>query len=158
MARDLFTSWSEFQAGVDRLLALARQEILIHDHDLARLNLDSRPRREYLKRLLHPRRRERVRIALQDISLVQRNNPHLRHLAANYSEGIIILEVSERLRNLSDTMILVDGCHGIVLFERSQPRSILLIEEPEEIKSYGRRFEQIWLEGGTRLSTTTLGL
>jgi hypothetical protein len=55
-------------------------------------------------------------------------------------------------------MILVDGRHGLVLFERSQPRFKLLVDEAQEIEPYLQRFEQIWLEGGTPFSATALGL
>lgn len=158
MARELLTSWGEFQAAIDRLLAIAEREIQIHDGDLSRLKLDTSQRLEHLKRLLHPQRQDRIRIALQETALVQCSNPRMMRLLTDYSSGMTIQETPEHLHQLRDTLMLVDGRHGLVLFERSQPRSKLLIDEPEEIEPYRRRFSEIWQEGGTPLTATSLGL
>lgn len=158
MARELLTSWDEFQSAVDRLLALAEREIQIYDRDLARLKLDAAPRLEHLKRLLHPRRPDCLRIALQETTLLQSNNPHLIRLLTDHSTGMSVLKTPEQLDHLRDSMILVDGCHGLILFDRNQSRSKLLIDEAQELEPYRQRFEQIWMEGGTPFSATTLGL
>lgn len=158
MARELLTNWGDFQSAIDRLLELAEREILIHDGDLAHLKLDSLPRIEHLIRLLQPRRPDCLRFSLQDTSLLQRNNPRLIRLLTDYSSSIAVLQTPEHLDHQRDSMILVDGRHGLILFERSQPRFKLLIDEAQEIEPYLQRFEQIWLEGGTPFSATTLGL
>lgn len=158
MARELFTSWNDLQLAIDRLLALAEHEILIYDGDLSRLKLDSGPRLEHLRRFLQPRRRDCLRIALQETSLLQRNNPHLMRLLADYSGCMTVLETADQLDHLRDSMILVDGRHGLILFDRNQPRSKLLMDENRELEPYRERFEQIWQEGGTPVSATTLGL
>lgn len=158
MARELLTNWGDFQSAIDRLLELAERDILLYDGDLAHLKLDSPPRIEHLKRLLLPRRPDCLRIALQDTSMLHRTNPRLMRLLADYSGSIAVLRTPEHLAHHRDSMILVDGRHGLVLFERSQPRFKLLIDEALEIEPYLQHFEQIWQEGGTPFSVTTLGL
>lgn len=158
MARELLTNWGDFQVAIDRLLELAEREILVYDGDLAHLKLDSAPRIGHLKRLLQPRRQDCLRLSLQDTTLLQRNNPRLIGLMADYTSGIPVLQTPEHLGHRRDSMILVDGRHGLILFERSQPRSKLLIDEMQEIEPYLQCFEQIWQEGGTPFSATTLGL
>jgi hypothetical protein len=158
MARELLTSWSDFQTGLDRLLAIAEEEILVYDKDLTLVKMEGLPRLEHLKRLLQPQRADRIRIALQDFSMVQRNNPRLMHLLADHSMGMTVVETPGHLGHLRDSLIIADGRHGLVLFDRSQPRSKLLLHEKDEVEPYRRRFEEIWAEGGTRLAATTLGL
>jgi hypothetical protein len=55
-------------------------------------------------------------------------------------------------------MILVDGRHGLIRFDRDQPRSKLLLDDPEAIRPYLQRFDALWHEGGEPVSTVTLGL
>lgn len=158
MARELLTSWGDLQLAVDRLLALAEREILVFDDDLARFKLDDGPRLEHLKRLLQPRRPDCLRIALQKASTLQRSSPRLMRLLADYSGCMTVLETPDHLNHLRDSMLLVDGRHGIVLFDRNQPRSKLLVDETRELEPYLQRFEELWQEGGSPLSATTLGL
>lgn len=158
MARELFTSWSEYRSGIDRLLSLARCEIRIYDRDLAHLPLDSAARLESLKALLHPGRQDTLRIALRDADAIRRDCPRLMRLLANYAHCMTIQQTPDHLAHLHDSMILVDGRHGLIRFEQEQPRSKLLIDESDELLPYLQRFDEIWNEGGIPLSITQLGL
>ena len=64
----------------------------------------------------------------------------------------------DHLAQLRDAMIIVDDTHALVRFDRDQPRGKLLIDEPDEVAPYRRRFDEIWSEGGHPVSLTTLGL
>jgi hypothetical protein len=55
-------------------------------------------------------------------------------------------------------MIIVDGKHGLIRFERDMPRSKLLIDEADELRPYLTRFEEIWTEGGVRITNSVTGL
>lgn len=158
MARELFTSWGEYQSGVDRLLALAEREIRIYDQDMIGLELDSESRLGHLKRLLQSNRPDSIQVALRNFEPLKRDYPRLMQLLADYTHGMTVQQTPEHLGHLRDAMILVDGRHGLIRFDRDHPRSKLLIGETEELLPYQRRFEEIWAEGGTPLSTTTLGL
>lgn len=158
MARELFTSWAEYQSAIDRLLALAEHEIRIYDRDITELKLDAAPRLEYLKRRLQAKRQPCLRIALRDVEPLKRDCPRLMQLLAAYTHGMTIQQTPENLAHLRDAMILIDDRHGLILFDQDQPRSKLLIGESQELLPYQRRFEEIWAEGGTPLSITTLGL
>jgi hypothetical protein len=41
MARELITSWADYQTAIDRLLAIATHHICVYDEDLVMLKLDS---------------------------------------------------------------------------------------------------------------------
>ena len=55
-------------------------------------------------------------------------------------------------------MILVDDEHALIRFDRNQPRGKLLIDEPDEVMPYRRRFAEIWGRGRNAGHPTTLGL
>ena len=79
-------------------------------------------------------------------------------LLRTYHHTMAVHRCSDQLAGLRDTMLLVDGKHGLIRFDREQPRSKLLVDETEELLPYLNRFEEIWSEGGTPVSATTLGL
>ena len=99
-----------------------------------------------------------MRIALRNTAPLQQRQPLLQRLLTTYSHNSAVQQTPEQLSHLRDSMILVDDAHALIRFDRDQPRSKLLIDEPEEVMPYRRRFEEIWAEGGTPVGTTTLGL
>ena len=82
----------------------------------------------------------------------------VKRLLALHSHNSAAQQTPEQLGHLRDSMILVDDAHALIRFDRDQPRCKLLIDEPEEVMPYRRRFEEIWAEGGIPVATTTLGL
>lgn len=158
MARELITTWSDYQAAIDRLLAIASQKICIYDEDLGQLKLESQTRLNELKRVMHGSHREALRIALRNAALFRREHPLLCTLLSTYSHQAMAQQTPEQIAHLRDSMILVDGRHALIRFDRDQARSKLLIDEADELRPYLTRFEEIWAEGGESVSSTTLGL
>lgn len=158
MARELITSWGDFQTAFDRLLAIAERKICIYDEDLGHLRLDSANHLDALKRLLGNTPPGNVRLALRNAEPLRREQPRLITLLADYSHCLAACQTPPHLAHLRDSLILVDDRHGLVRFERDLPRSKLLLDEVEELKPYLARFEEIWNEGGEAVSATTLGL
>lgn len=158
MSRELFTSWPDYQRAIDRILGLARQRICIYDEDLGRLHLESSERIAMLKAVLSTVRADCLRIALRNTMPLQQRHPILQELLTIYSHNSAVQQTPDQLAHLRDSMILVDDAHALIRFDRDQPRCKLLIEEADEVMPYRRRFDEIWTEGGTPYSTTTLGL
>jgi len=158
MTRELISSWGDFQTAFDRLLAIAEHKICIYDEDLGHLRLESSAHLDALKRLLGNTPPGNVRIALRNAEPLRREQPRLLKLIGDYSHCLTACQTPPHLAHLRDSMILVDGRHGLIRFEREMPRSKLLIDEIDELKPYLARFEEIWDEGGETVSTTTLGL
>ena len=158
MARELFTSWGEYQFALDRLLAMAEHEICIYDQDLSILKLDSSSRLEHINRLLQANPRDCIRIALRDAEPFRHEHPRLMKLFAAYAHSMAVQETPEHLGQLRDSMILADGRHGLIRFDRDQPRAKLLVDEIDELAPYRRRFDDIWHEGGTAVGPSTIGL
>ena len=158
MSRELFTSWADYQSAIDHLLSLAAKRIWIYDEDLGMLHLETAERIETLKRPLASTRQDCLRIALRNTAPLQQRQPLVQRLLAMHSHNSAAQQTPEQLNHLRDSMILVDDVHALIRFDRDQARSKLLIDEPEEVMPYRRRFEEIWAEGGIPVATTTLGL
>lgn len=158
MSRELFTSWSDYQIAIDRVLALARKRICIYDEDLLQLHFENPTRIALLKMVLSTERQDCLRIALRNAAPLQQQQPLFRDLLKTFSHNSAVHETPEQLSHLRDAMILVEDAHALIRFDRDQPRCKLLIDEGDEVTPYRRRFEEIWTEGGTPVGSTTLGL
>ncbi len=158
MARELITSWTDYQMAIDRLLAIASHKILIYDEDLSMLKLESAPRREQIKRILLSGQSDVLQIAVRNASLLRQQHPQFQNLLSTYGHLAKAQETPPQLAHLRDSMILVDEKYALIRFERDLPRSKLLIDEPDEVRPYLSRFKEIWAEGGEPVSSTTLGL
>ena len=158
MARELLTTWQDYRGALDRILALAKHQILIYDEDLAQLALESPDRLAVLQRILQSNRQDGVRIALRNADAYLHHHPKLQRLMATYSHVGAVQQTPPQISHLRDAILIVDECNALIRFERDLPRGKLLLEESEEIRPYRRKFEEIWQEHGEFLSPTKLGL
>lgn len=151
-------SWSEQQAALDQLLALAGRTLAIYDRDLVRLKLDDPARIAALTRLLASDPNARLRIAVRDARHVRNHAPRLITLLRQHCHQMMVQETPENLAHLRDSMILADDGHTLVVFDQDQPRCKLILDDPAAIRPYLRRFDDLWQEGGTPVSASVLGL
>lgn len=158
MARELITDWRAYQAAIDRLLGLASHKLYIFDDDLASIRLDSSGRLTGLSRLLKNSQPDSIKIALRNAEPFRRQQTHLIQLFAPYTHIISIQQTAPQIAGLRDSMILVDDQHALIRFDCEQARSKLLINEPDELRLYLKRFEEILKEPGEIIGTTSLGL
>lgn len=158
MSRQLFTSWSEYQAAVDRVLAAATRSICIYDEDLAQLHLESGERTDVLRSFLAAGHPDSLRIAVRNSTPLQQRQPRTMGILSRFGHIAHAKQTPDSLSHLRDGMVIVDGSHAVIRFDRDQPRSKLLEDDPDEVAPYLRRFGEIWDEGGEPVSPTTLGL
>jgi len=158
MARTLITSWSDCRLAVDQLLALAQHEIRVVDQDLGLLGLSSRETLAHLRRFLANKRQPCIRIALRDGAALSARAPLFTELLVTHGHLVSVQQTPEHLAGLRDAMVLIDDRHGLVRFDRDQPRAKLLIEEIDDLQPYVHRFDELWTEGGIPLSPRPLGL
>lgn len=158
MARELITSWGDYQTAIDRLLNIADKQIFIYDEDLGLLKLDATIRLNEIKRVLMAGPNDCIKIAVRDAQPLSRNNPQLLNLLSVYAHKATARQTPPELSHLRDNMILVDGKHGLIRFDREQARSKLLLDAPDELRPYYMRFDEIAQESGQILGSSTLGL
>lgn len=159
MARELITTWSDYQIAINRLLAMPAGRMRVYDEDLQHLNCDSPSRLEAVQSLLRRARQpDALQIAVRNANPLRTLHPRLLRLIAAYAHLAAARETPPQLAHLRDNLLLIDERHALIRFDRDQPRAKLLIDEPEEVGGYLRRFDEIWAEGGQAIGTTTLGL
>ncbi|MBS1139547.1 MAG: hypothetical protein H6R13_1000 [Proteobacteria bacterium] len=158
MARELITSWADYQTAIDRLLAIACHKIRIYDEDLSSLKLEAEPRLVNIKRVLQAGQGDALQIALRNASPIRQQHPTFLKLLSTYGHLAAVQETPPQLAHLRDSMILVDDKYALIRFERDLPRSKFLIDEIDEMRPYLTRFREIWTEGGESVTNTTLGL
>jgi len=158
MARELITSWGEYQTAIDRLLCMACRKICIYDEDLGQLKLDSAQRRPQLQRILQAGLKDSLQIVVRNADPLRNSFPLLIKLLTEFGHLATAQQSPPDLAHLRDSMLIIDDKHALIRFERELPRSKLLIDEADELKPYLNRFSELLLAGGEPVSTTTLGL
>jgi len=158
MTRELITSWSDYRAAADRLLALASEKIAVYDEDLVELRLESAAALEQLQRIVKGGQGVALRLAVRNAAPLAQRQPGLLKLLTVFGHRALAQQTPEQLAHLRDNLLIVDDRHALIRFDREQARGKLLIDEADEVRPYARRFEEIWAEGGERFTATTLGL
>ena len=159
MSREIISFPSDYQDALDRLFEMARESISIFEVDGQFLRLEDNKRLELVRRFLQGASLSPcLRLAVRDGEAIRRKHPRLLQLLGCFGHIFSARQTSASLAHLRDTMILVDGRHGLIRFDLEQARSKLLIDETEELRPYYRRFEEIWSEQAEEITATTLGL
>ena len=158
MARELITSWGEYQTAIDRLLFMACQKICIYDEDLGQLKLESSLRLPQIKRILRAGHKESLQIIVRNAERLHNQSPLLIKLLTDFSHLATAQQSPPNMAHLRDSMLIIDDKHALIRFERDLPRSKLLVDEIDELKPYLNRFSALSSAGGEPISTSTLGL
>ncbi len=159
MPSKLLTTWSEYDSAVQKILDLCACTLLVFDRDLAPLSLDRPERLAALVRLLTSvDHNKRLTIVVQRSDFVRQYSPQLMNLLRVYSPTLIIIHAPPHLDSLRDSLLIADGRHALVRFDRDQARARLTVDDFAQCAAHVQRFEAILAEGGDQLSSTTLGL
>lgn len=104
MARELITTWAEYQTAIDRMLAIACHRICIYDEDLTNLKLESSARLDHLKRLLAGQPAPVLRIAVRNGGPLRHAHPRLQNLLTTYGHLATAQETPSQIAHLRDSM------------------------------------------------------
>lgn len=155
---DLMTSWAEHSASINRLLPLAQRTIAIFDRDLSQLALETPERQDFLLRFLNNTPGASLRIVLQNAEPFRLHSPRLSRLLRNFSHSVHLVETPPHLANLADSMLLIDDDKALIRFHHDHARCREYLGDAEACAPYRKRFDEIWNDGCTPLSTTVPGL
>jgi len=156
--RILLAAKNDYLEGFERLLGLARRELRIFDPDLSELDVNSTRRIETLTRFLRGSRTHRIYIALHDVEHVVKRCPRLITLLGSYTAGIFILQTQGEAAKVQDCFVLADGDHLLRRPVTTQPRGVLVINDPKECQPMRERFDEIWESSVPAVSANTTGL
>jgi hypothetical protein len=158
MSRELIESWTDYASAAERLLTMAKHRLQIYDEDLQALKLDTVGHLASLSTLLTGHGDHPLSIALRDASYFQMHSPRLQRLLITWEHKAEVRQAPTSLAHLRDNMLLVDNSHALVRLEKNLPRSVLIIDEPEAVAAYAKRFSEIWQESNINLLKKPLGL
>lgn len=156
--RILLAAKNDYLQGFERLLGLARRELRIFDPDLSELDMNSTARIEMLTRFLRGSRTHRIYVALHDVEHVVKRCPRLITLLGSYTAGILILQTQGEAAKVQDCFVLADDDHLVRRPVTTQPRGVLVINDPKECQPMRERFEEIWESSAPAVSANTTGL
>jgi hypothetical protein len=156
--RNLIRTRSDYLAGFNTLLGLARRELRIFDPDLSELEMNSMHRIETLTRFLRGSRTRRVYVALHEVDHVTKRCPRLIALMGSYTSAIHIFQTHGEAAKVQDCFVLADGEHLVRRPVRTQPRGVLVINDPKECQPMRERFDEIWEASLPTVSVNTTGL
>jgi len=156
--RILLQARTDYLEGFNRLLGLARRELRIFDPDLSELEMNSTSRVETLTRFLRGSRTHRIYIALHDVGHVTKHCPRLIALLGSYTSAILIFQTHGDAAKVQDCFALADGDHLVRRPVRTQPRGVLVLNDPKECQPMRERFDEIWESSLPTVSVNTTGL
>lgn len=153
-----FDTNAGFQAAVDRLLAQPGRELRVFDSDGSALRLNDPARVEALDRFLAASRTRRLYMVLHDVDHLTRKCPRMMSLLARYSHVMQINRTDDRISELKDSFLVLDGMHYVRRPVSAFFRGAMgLGDEPEAI-AMRTRFLEIWQASHPGVSSTTVGL
>jgi energy-coupling factor transporter ATP-binding protein EcfA2 len=156
--RTLLTARRQYFEGFEGLLGLVRRELRIFDPDLSELDMNSAERIATLARFLRESRTHRVYIALHDVEHVAKHCPRLITLLGSFTAGIVIHRTQGDAARVQDCFVLADGEHLVRRLVTTQPRGVLLLNDPKECQTMRERFDEIWESSVPAVSANTTGL
>ncbi|MBS1171955.1 MAG: hypothetical protein H6R12_785 [Proteobacteria bacterium] len=153
-----FDTYQYYRQAVADLIALAQRELVIFDPDLGETGLESRAGIDNLTRFLNAHRDNTLRAVLHEPGRVERNCPRLMALLKLRGHCISFRQSPEDLRRLTDCFMAADRRHALVRFHADHARGKLLIEQPDDVGGWWKRFDALWEISSPSLSGTTLGI
>lgn len=153
-----FDTYQDYRRAVADLIALAQRELVIFDSDLGETGFESRAGIESVSRFLNVRRDNTMRVVLHNPDRVERNCPRLMALLKLRGHSISFRQSPEDLRRLTDCFMAADGRHALIRFHADHARGKLLIEQPDDVGGWWKRFDALWEISSPSLSGTTLGI
>lgn len=154
----LLTSEAEYRQACDTVLGRAERELLIFDRDLRRMQLEENSRLQLLSAFLAGNRLRRICIVLHDPEPLHRQLPRLMQVIVRFSHMIDVRQTPDNLRHLADAHLLADDAHGVRRFHIDQPRSALVVDNPDYVYPWWQRFMELWELSHPCLQINTTGL
>ena len=153
-----FNAPSEYAIALDRVIALAADELLVFDHDLAFGGWGSVARTDALRSFLLGKSRARLQIVVHDTLYIERSLPRLVRLLRDFSHNLKILRTVGDGRNAWDGFALVDRVHLVHRFHLDSTRGELSLHNPLKAQQLRERYDEIVQHTESGVNATQLGL
>jgi hypothetical protein len=151
------TGLREYDAAIDRVIALALGRIRIFDRRLTSA-FNQAGRIQALGIFLQANRANRVTIVVHEPERIRTDCPRLVTLQRQYAHAIRIHRTLNAARGVYDPFCVADGSHFARRFHFDTPRGVVVLNDAEGAAQLVRRFEEIWEASQAAVTATTLGL
>ena len=152
-----FTGKTDYNDFVDKVIALAQQEIRVFDQQLEK-TFNSPARHDALRDFLLANQRNRLRIVVHDASKIERDCPRMLDLLRAFNHAMTIHETRTEAKNVYDLFVIADEVHSVRRFHFNDLRGLYALDDPIEAHTLVERFEEIWEASAPALAPTTIGL
>ena len=149
---------AESLAGIDEVIATARQTIRVFDISLGNRGFNSPARATLLREFFVRGRAHRLLIALHETELLERECPRLLVLLRQFPMSIEIHRTIAQARNATDPCVIADDHSVWHQLHFEQPRAVLALHSVTDALPIRQRFDEIWDLSEPAVSATTLGL
>ena len=149
---------AESLAGIDEVIATARQTIRVFDISLGNRGFNSPARATLLREFFVRGRAHRLLIALHETELLERECPRLLILLRQFPSAIHIHRATGVALQASDPFVIADTAHFWHRLHYQHPRSVLSLGSPNDAKPLLDRFDEIWESSELAVSASTAGL
>jgi len=147
-----------YAAAIDRVIAEAKQTLLIFDQDFSVGDFGSINRFDAISAFLKNSPSSTLTIILQDTERFTTQLPKLLQLLGTYGHKMSVYETNSHAKIAKDCFILADKQSYVRRFHIDQARFKFTLEDIETTASLGNRFDALMQETTNQLSTNTLGL
>jgi hypothetical protein len=156
--RQLLDGEREYQAAIDRVIAVAQSTLHIFDIDFTRGDYGSVKRYELLQDFLRRNSKNTLAIVLHDVSYFTSHCPRLMNLLRLHSHAMAVYQTTDRARVANDPFVIADELHYVHRLHRDHARSVLALDDPNGATSIEGRFQEILEASHPAVFATTLGL
>lgn len=147
----------EYEAAIDRVVALALGRVRIFDRRLGR-DYNEAARNDSLRYLLLNNPATRIRIVVHEAENIRTECPRLVTLQRQFAHAVAIHRTQSLARGVYDPFCVVDGSHYARRFHYNSGRGILAVNDPERASDLVQRFDEIWEASQPAVTGTVLGL
>jgi len=137
-------SVADSQAAIDEVIATARHTLRLFDISLTGRGFNAPARMERVREFLVAGRAHRLRIALHDVEMLERDCPRLMVLLRQFPMSVEIHRTVGQARNAMDPFLLADDHSVWHQMHHEHPRAIVALHSPPDSVPIGQRFEEIW--------------
>ena len=144
--------------ALDALVASAESTLCVFDVNLAGMGWNEPRRIAALVAFLRGSRDARMQMIVHDTRHLETACPRLLGLLRQWGAAVTIYRTGPEARHAMDPLTLADGRHFLHRFHATQPRAVLVMNDPTRTSPLQRRFDEIWATGEPGLTATVLGL
>jgi hypothetical protein len=161
-------SRSEFNISLEKIVALARYQIIFSDIDFEDWPIESKQFADLLTQALL-RMKEATRVdqtnqpiapltlLVQNTTWLEKKAPRMARIRNTYPSLVSMKLVPQELSG-SDCLAIVDKQHGVIRPHKDSFRAKTIIAQPSEVETRVAKLRQIAELSAICLPTTTLGL